>query len=409
MKPFPNPFRPGAGQPPPYLAGREEEKNIFRELLQQKPILKNLILTGLRGVGKTVLLESFKPLALESGWFWAGTDLSESAGVSEQTLSTRILTDISTLVSSFTVAEEEFRGIGFGAEAHKNEIKLTFPILLSIYQNTPGLEADKLKRTLEFVWDIVKSKVKGIVLAYDEAQVLKDKAADKQFPLSLLLEIIQYLQKKQIPYLLVLTGLPTLFPNLVEARTYAERMFQIMLLDKLKENETREAILKPIEEEGCPVSFTDYGINEIISYSSGYPYFVQFICKETFDSILQQINVGIEEPSVVIHEIVRKLDTDFYSGRWSKVSDRQQELLQVIANLPNSNEEFSVKEVSDLSHKLLEKPFKPAHINTLLTKLIEYGLVYKNKRGRYSFAVPLLADYIRRQDAKRIDDGGIPF
>jgi len=401
MQPFINPFRPGAGQPPPYLAGREKEKIEFLHLLHQQPILKNLILTGLRGVGKTVLLETFKPLALENGWFWAGTDLSESAGVSERSLAIRILTDIATLVSSFTIMEEEIRTIGFKPVINKQEIKLTYDVLNQIYDSTPGLESDKLKRTLGVVWDTVKSKVKGIVLAYDEAQVLKDKASDKQYPLSLLLEIVQYLQKKEIPYLLVLTGLPTLFPNLVEARTYAERMFQVINLDKLNDEETRAAIKKPIQVKNCPVTFTESGIAEIVNYSSGYPYFIQFICKEMFDSVLQQIKVGVEIPSVVIVEIVRKLDTDFYSGRWSRVSDRQQDLLKVIAKLPNASDEFTVREISLLSEQLLTNPFKPAHINNLILKLIEFGLLYKNKRGKYSFAVPLLADYINRQQEER--------
>jgi len=98
MKPaapkFDNPFRPGAGHMPPYLAGRKEEENEFRKLLKQKTILQNLILTGLRGVGKTVLLETFKPIAIQEGWLWVGTDLSESASVSEESLATRILTDL---------------------------------------------------------------------------------------------------------------------------------------------------------------------------------------------------------------------------------------------------------------------------------------------------------------------------
>ena len=72
-----NPFRPGAGHAPPYLAGREEEKKEFARLLGQSPVLDNLVLTGLRGVGKTVLLETFKPIAIQNGWLWAGTDLSE--------------------------------------------------------------------------------------------------------------------------------------------------------------------------------------------------------------------------------------------------------------------------------------------------------------------------------------------
>jgi len=83
-------------------------------------------------------------------------------------------------------------------------------------------------------------------------------------------------------------------------------MFQIITLKKLDESETKEAILKPIQKESCPVTFTDHGINEIIKHSSGYPYFIQFFCKETFDSILQQINIGIENPDVKISEFVRK-------------------------------------------------------------------------------------------------------
>ena len=397
MEEFVNPFRPGAGQPPPYLAGREHEKEEFKKLLQQTPILKNAILTGLRGVGKTVLLETLKPIALQNGWFWAGNDLSESASVSELSLATRIIADIAPLVSSFVLEEKEVHKIGFAVSKEVVETKLNYQTLVQIYNNTPGLESDKLKAILEIVWDVVKSKVKGIVLAYDEAQILKDKAADKQYPLSLLLEVIQYLQKKQIPYLLVLTGLPTLFPNLVEARTYAERMFNITTLDRLDDKESREAILKPIaNQKVCPVTFTEYGILEILKYSSGYPYFIQFFCKEAFDAILQQIRVGITEPNVSVPEMVRKLDTDFYSGRWSRITDRQRELLMIIAQLKNANDEFTNKEIADRSIEL-KNEFKSAHINNSLLKLIEAGLIFKNRRSKYSFAVPLLADYIRRQ------------
>ncbi len=76
-----NPFRPGAGHMPPYLAGRQAEQHEFAALLKQRPILKNLVLTGLRGVGKTVLLETFKPISVDDNWLWVGTDLSESASV----------------------------------------------------------------------------------------------------------------------------------------------------------------------------------------------------------------------------------------------------------------------------------------------------------------------------------------
>jgi len=398
LQPFPNPFRPGAGHPPPYLAGREKETNEFTILLKQKPLLKNLVITGLRGVGKTVLLESLKPIASSEGYFWAGTDLSESASESEHTLALRLITDLAPLVSSFPIDEIERNiTIGFMPKKEKVEVKLTFSILVEIYQNTPGLEIDKLKNVLEFVWNVVKSKVKGIVLAYDEAQILKDKAKEKQYPLSLILEAIQYLQRKEIPYFLVLTGLPTLVTTLSETRTYTERMFQILTLDKLNSEETKQAILKPIDHGNCPVIFNELRISSIVKHSGGYPYFIQFFCKESFDSILQQIKLGIEMPNVSIEEFVRKLDSDFYAGRWSRVTARQRALLTVIAALPNANEEFTTKEIATKSKSVLTNPFTPAYVNNTLVKLIANGLIFKNRRAQYSFAVPMLADYINRQ------------
>ncbi len=392
MQLFKNPFRPGAGLSPPYLAGRNSEKGEFVNLINQSPILQNLVLTGLRGVGKTVLLDEFKPFALNAGWFWVGSDLSESASVSETSLAIRILTDISILTSSFKVGESERSRIGFLNTKETKDVYLDYKLLLQIFNVSPGLASDKLKHILELVWRIVNEKIKGIVISYDEAQILKDKAEDKQYPLSVLLEVVQFIQKKEIPYLLILTGLPTLYPNLVEARTYAERMFKVMTLNKLNNDDTKDAIEYPIKKEDCPVTFTEAGINQIIRYSSGYPYFIQFFCKETFDLVLQQTGLDLKLPNVNIVDLVKKLDIDFYSGRWARITDKQRELLSIIASLPNANEEFTVKDITEKSSQ-----FKPSYINNLLLKLIDAGLIYKNRRSKYSFAVPLLADFINRQ------------
>src|SRR5207249_578663 len=113
MASFENPYRPGSGHKPPYLAGREAEIKAFGRLLGQDLILKNALLTGLRGVGKTVLLENeLKPLALSGKWLWVGTDLSESTSVSEETLVTRLLADLS-VVTSGIVLSEPMRKVGF--------------------------------------------------------------------------------------------------------------------------------------------------------------------------------------------------------------------------------------------------------------------------------------------------------
>lgn len=207
--------------------------------------------------------------------------------------------------------------------------------------------------------------------------------------------MFQSIQKKGIPFMLVLTGLPTLFPKLVEARTYAERMFRVVMLGKLSKKESEEAILRPIQVANCPVQFDEESVTTVIVESGGYPYFIQFICREVYDVFIQQTNAA--EPSdVPIEPIQRKLDTDFFAGRWSKVTDRQRQLLWVIANLDHPDEEFTIQELVATAKRLLAKPFSPSHTNQMLVSLAEQGLIYKSRTGKYSFAVPLLGAFILR-------------
>lgn len=400
LTPFKNPFKPGAGHAPPYLAGREQETNEFRKLLKQDAILENLVLTGLRGVGKTVLLDTFKPIAIKEGWRWASTDLSESASISEENLAIRIITDLAVITSNIVVSEKEISPVGFTGPTRLVEQTMNFHVLRWVYDNTPGLVSDKLKRILEFIWEhLKKDNSHGLILAYDEAQNLSDQAAKYEFPLSILLDVFQGIQKKGIPFMLVLVGLPTLFPKLVEARTFSERMFHVLTLTKLSREASREAIEKPIKDIECPINFTPESVETIINLSNGYPYFIQFICREVFDTFIQQIGDGEQTP-VPVTEILRKLDSDFFSGRWNRATDRQRDLLRIISELERCDEEFTVQEIVDKSKIISHKPFSSSHVNQMLSKLAEVGLVYKNRFGKYSFAVPLLGQFIRRQQAE---------
>ncbi len=397
---FKNPFRPGAGHMPPYLAGREKENHEFQRLLTQDTILENMVLTGLRGVGKTVLLDTFKPLAIKKGWLWVGTDLSESTSLSEENIAIRLLTDLSVVTSSIVIGKEVVSSIGYIPQKKEVRHTLNYETLVRIFEQTAGLVADKIKNVLEVVWRCMAGQNRrGLIFAYDEAQNLADHSAKEQYPLSLLLDVFQSIQKKDIPFMLVLTGLPTLFPKLVEARTFAERMFRVVFLDRLNEADSRDAILKPIESTNCPVRFHDNSVNTICRVSGGYPYFIQFICREVYDVFIQKFGVG-EEPSVPVDEIVRKLDSDFFAGRWARATDRQRELLGVIATLENCDSEFMVQEVVERSKQKLEKPFSSSHVNQMLASLSEAGLVYKNRYGKYSFAVPLLGQFIFRQSRR---------
>ncbi len=276
---------------------------------------------------------------------------------------------------------------------------LNFSKLQEIYARTPGLVADKLKGVLESVWPHVEQLGRrGIIFAYDEAQNLADHAVKDQFPLLLLLDVFQSLQRKDMRFMLALTGLPTLFPKLVEARTFSERMFHVIFLDPLTEDEAKDAVCKPIAKEACPISFTDRNIKVIWTVTQGYPYFIQYVCREIFDVWLQALESGRPMPDIPVIEILRKLDNDFFAGRWARATDRQRELLAIISTLPNCDSEFTVQETveADGNHALA-KPFSSSHINQMLSVLSDAGLVFKNRHGKYSFAVPLLGEFIKRQ------------
>lgn len=398
MTAFSNPFRPGAGHTPPYLAGRETERNEFLRLLDQQTVFENMVLTGLRGVGKTVLLDSLKPLATSRGWIWVGADLSESASLSERNLATRVCADLALVTSNIVVTTEKVRRAGFSAEQEEIPRTLGFRDLMEIYESVPGLSLDKIKGVLGIAWRAVSSMpdVRGIIFAYDEAQNLADRSANEQYPLSLLLDAFQSLQRQGFPMMLVLAGLPTLFPKLVDARTFSERMFRVLFLNRLSDSESEQAVRRPIEDAACPIRLDDSSVSKIVKMSGGYPYFIQFICKEVYDAFIQRHDRG-DDASVPTAEIQQKLDTDFFSGRWARATDRQRALLSVISHLENCEEEFTVQQVVEGSRRWLERPFGGSQVNQMLVALASQGLVYKNRHGRYSFSVPLLGHFIRRQ------------
>ena len=399
MAEFANPFRPGAGHTPPYLAGRQAERAEFQRLLGQTVILENMVLTGLRGVGKTVLLDSFRPLAIERGWIWVRHGpLGVHQCQRRQHGHPAVHGPVAHHVQRGGGNGEGAERVGFEAGTQEVQHTLGYQALMGLYHRIPGLALDKIKGVLEVAWGALSQipHVRGIIFAYDEAQNLSDQSAKEQYPLSLLLDCFQSLQKKGLPLMLVLTGLPTLFPKLVEARTFSERMFRVLFLQSLDRHASEDAIRRPIADFDCPLQLDDDAVATIVTMSGGYPYFIQFICREVYDAFIQRIDRG-ERASVPVAEIEQKLDTDFFAGRWARATDRQRALLSAIAQLDNCDEEFTVQEVVEASKRVLDKPFSSSHINQMLVTLASQGLVYKNRHGKYSFAVPLLGRFIRRQ------------
>ena len=393
-----NPFRPGAGHTPPYLAGRKGESKEFRRLLGQDVILENMVLTGLRGVGKTVLLDTFRPEAIQAGWSWAGDVISESSSATEERLAIRLMTDLAVITSSIVIGEREMTGIGFQPDKRRIEQTFDYEMMCELFRKTPGLVSDKLKCVLECAWKCMQCEHRrGLVFAYDEAQNLSDHAATNEYPLSLLLDVFQSIQKKDIPFLLVLVGLPTLFQKLVAARTFSERMFHVLSIGRLNAEDSHDAIVEPIRQMRFLVERWEKFAPRIIDASGGYPYFIQFVCREVFDFVCQTPDIEHSEVLVPVRDILRKLDSDFFAGRWARTTDRQRELLAVVAQLDTADEEFTVQEIVERSKASSTKPFRASHVNQLLVAICQAGLVYKNRHGKYSFAVPLLGQFILRQ------------
>jgi hypothetical protein len=171
----------------------------------------------------------------------------------------------------------------------------------------------------------------------------------------------------------------------------------VFLFERLTEQAAREAILKPTEIARSNLTFPPATVNTTIEMSGRYPYFIQFICKEVFDSWITNATDG-RKSTVVREEILSKLDDDFFSYRWMRATDRQQDFLHVIANMENSEGEFSVSDVVAASKSILKKGFSPSHATQILQALTEKGLIYKSRRGSYMLAVPLMGRFIQRQE-----------
>jgi type II secretory pathway predicted ATPase ExeA len=397
LETFINPFRAGSGQPPPYLAGRLDEQEELLRFLRQATVTENLILTGVSGAGKTVLLDSMKPYAQAEGWLWAGTDLSRLAGVAEEKLAERLIAALSIATRAIQVNIYMQESIGIPAERIEPGLQLGHDRLMAEYRATPGMPADKLKAALRFFAPYFgRTGRRGMLFAIDEAQNLSAHGALGQASMALLLDTFQSLQGQNIPFQLVLAGLPSLLPQLTEARKNAQEMFRVVALKPLSEQESRDAVMKPLANAPPPSPFSDAAAASIVKHAGGIPYFLQFMAREAFDLWNQRLSRD-ERLHIPAEEIVRKLDHEFFAPRWAGVTGRQRELLEVIAGLATAEAEFTIQDILAKSQAAPSEPFGRSHVNQLLTSLTHQGLVYKDRHGKYRFAAPMMAGFIRRR------------
>jgi hypothetical protein len=400
-----NPYRPGAGHAPPYLAGRRNEQDQFLRLLHQPIVTQNILITGLRGFGKTVLLDQMKATAEANNWLWVGNDLSESSALTEERLALRILTDLAQAIATRMEVNSGLGQVSHDRLQHRIEqitrddgSAFTFDALKAHYEQAAGLPSDRLRSVLMHVTRLAhKVRISGVILGYDEAQCLCDHAERNEFPMSMLIETVSALQKKDglTPCLLVLCGLPQVFDALIETRTYTERMFQVMTLDRLSKDETRAAVTTPIQKFTSRLHTPPDLIEKVVNLSGGYPYLIQFFGRELVEQLLENGGTLLAEkfPSTGALE---RLDAGLFSARWNRTTDKQRELLGLIASRPApSSNDFSARELELMRES--DADTSALNFNQMLLGLCDRGLLYRTRHGRYAFTVPMSEAMILRR------------
>lgn len=382
-----NPFRPGSGIIPPYLAGREKETLWFENSLDSALTLpQNLVLSGIRGTGKTVLLRKFEEICTKKKWLFVRREFNSKLNQEGEFLNA-LLTDIITKTKGVSLAKRLKKPvIGFTKDNIKNTEEDFIYILTQKYKGPLG---DKLEAILEDVYEsIYKAGYNGLVLLYDEFHFIEDGKIGNNFPLSLLLESFSHVQQKGLRYYLVLSGLPPLFTNMVKSKTYAERMFSVKNIENLSIEASQKAIRLPLKKS--KIIFLDELINTIVKETQGYPYFLQFYPYYLIQNIPKK-KIGLIEFNEMYPLILKELDGSFFSGRFSRASDSEQKILFEMAKLAPEIRFSELREKTKIDKN---------YLNQIMISLIEKGLIFRIGRGKYSFTLPLFEKFLLRKGYK---------
>src|SRR5665811_1401947 len=262
-QPGKNPFMPGVGTQPPFLAGRDQSIRRFMSVLRGAPELPaNMRLTGLRGVGKSVLLGEFERVARKDGWGATQVEIQPGHNTDDQVvevlsaMARRAKSDLSRMQRVKQAAGEATRRVG--------SIGMTWEDFTVSYQPFSGEKREDLTRELFSLIEVAVGKgLAGVVILLDEAQILRDETRrDGEHPLSTLIASVSMLQRQELPLGLVMCGLPSLTGNLLKARTYTERMFTGEEIGSLQGDDAREAFVRPLSESD--LSADDDLIQEVI-------------------------------------------------------------------------------------------------------------------------------------------------
>jgi DNA-binding transcriptional ArsR family regulator len=351
----------------------------------------NMRLTGLRGIGKTVLLGEFQAIAEDAGWASAMLELQPSHKA-EQALVAALTTVAQSSRERLSKAERIKRAVG-NAARRTGTLGVSWGEFAFTYDPVVGQPREDVVRALfEVVEMAVQRERSGFVLLLDEAQAIRDETKrNGEHPLSLLISSIAALQRKEVPLGLVLCGLPTLTGNLLKARFYTEQTFRGEQIDSLGRDAAREAFAQPLADAEGDLGADDTLIDRVIAEVEGYPYFIQLWGAELWDAAeiggVDRLTIRLLE--TVRPDIYKRLDLDFYDPRLETLTPAEQDVL-----LGTAFAEYPPLTVSRLNEAVDKTP---ANINVLLGRLVDNGVLYRLRKGEYDYTAPRFRDYLLRR------------
>jgi hypothetical protein len=386
MDPVRNPFAPGAGQRPPELAGRDKEVAAFEVVLERvargRPE-RSLVLTGLRGVGKTVLLGELRSMAVKRGWGAGKVEARPDADL-RRPLSAALHRAVRELAVRHRAPDrvESVLGVlkAFALRAAPEGAKLRERWQPGIDVPAAQGRADSgdieidLVELFTDVAELAQDVGTGVALLIDEMQdLLPD-------DVSALCAACHELSQSGAPLVVVGAGLPHLPAVLSASKSYSERLFRYVRIDRLDRNDAHQAILAPITREDADI--TSDALSALFEASGGYPYFIQAYGKAAWDAAPSD-PITVEDVGVAAPEAEAELAVGFFGSRYERATPAEREYLRAIAELTEGRDEgVSTADIAVFLGR------KPSSLSPARDSLIKKGLVYSAERGRIAFTVP---------------------
>lgn len=396
MDPVLNPFSPGAGSPPPALVGREsllEKARILLGRVLNKKSEKSLMMVGLRGVGKTVLLIEVGKMAEISGYKVIHIEAHEGKSLAGLLIPhlRKIIFELDTMAN---LKEKGRRALGVlksfinSVKVKMYEVELSLDILPLMGSADSGdLEID-LPDLFAAVSLAAQEYGVAIILLIDEIQYFNEKE------LSSLIMAMHKMQQHQYPFVFVGSGLPILTRLAGESKSYAERLFDFPEIGQLTKEDMEKAIKNPLNQEGVSI---DYQALQLIwDKTQGYPYFIQEWGYQCWNHSNDK-HISLEDVKSSSKDAIRRLDENFFKVRFDRMTPSEKKFLRAMASLgPDSQKTGDVASVLGV---------KVSSLGPMRANLMNKGMIYSPAYGELAFSVPLFDEYMRRM-MPEFDDYG---